>query len=59
MARDDERLSRSQQELLVGGLPELPGILTALNLTPALGEAAKRMGDERVLAAVRRALSSS
>ena len=37
MARDDERQARSQQEQLVGGLPELPGILTALNLTPALG----------------------
>ena len=34
MARDDERLVRSQQEPIVGGLPELPGILTALNLTP-------------------------
>lgn len=29
------------------------------NLTPALGEAAKRMGDERVLASVRSALASS
>ena len=46
MARDDERLSRSQQELLVGGLPELPGILTALNLTPALGVHLRGLADE-------------
>ena len=30
MARDEERLARSQQEPLVGGLPDVPGILTAL-----------------------------
>jgi uncharacterized peroxidase-related enzyme len=46
MARDDERVSRSQQELLVGGLPELPGILTALNLTPALGVHLRGLADE-------------
>jgi uncharacterized peroxidase-related enzyme len=46
MARDDERLARSQQEPLVGGLPELPGILTALNLTPALGVHLRGLADE-------------
>jgi uncharacterized peroxidase-related enzyme len=46
MARDDERMSRSQQEILVGGLPELPGILTALNLTPALGVHLRGLADE-------------
>ena len=46
MARDDERLSRSQQEPLVGGLPELPGILTALNLTPGLGVHLRGLADE-------------
>jgi uncharacterized peroxidase-related enzyme len=46
MARDDERLSRSQQELLVGGLPELPGILTALNLTPGLGIHLRGLADQ-------------
>jgi len=37
MARDDERLSRSQQPILVGSLPDAPGILTAIRLTPGLG----------------------
>jgi uncharacterized peroxidase-related enzyme len=46
MARDDERLARSQQQQLVGGLPELPGILTALNLTPALGVHLRGLADE-------------
>ena len=36
MARDDERLERAQEEPIVGSLPELPGILTALRLTPEL-----------------------
>jgi uncharacterized peroxidase-related enzyme len=46
MARDDERLARSQQEPLVGGLPELPGILTALNLTPGLGVHLRGLADQ-------------
>ena len=46
MARDDERLVRSQQEPIVGGLPELPGILTALNLTPGLGVHLRGLADE-------------
>ncbi|HTE44139.1 MAG TPA: carboxymuconolactone decarboxylase family protein [Gemmatimonadaceae bacterium] len=37
MAREEERLTRSQQEPIVGGLPAAPGILTALRLTPGLG----------------------
>ena len=37
MARDEERFARSQEQPIVGGLPEVPGILTALTLTPALG----------------------
>lgn len=46
MARDDERLNRSRQEPIVGGLPELPGILTALNLTPGLGVHLRGLADE-------------
>ena len=46
MTRDDERLRRSQQDLLVGGLPELPGILTALNLTPGLGIHLRGLADQ-------------
>lgn len=36
MARDDERSSRSQESPIVGGLPDVPGILAAMRLTPAL-----------------------
>ena len=46
MARDEERLARSQQEPLVGGLPDVPGILTALRLTPALGVHLRGLADE-------------
>ena len=46
MARDDERLVRSQQQPIVGGLPALPGILTALNLTPGLGLHLRGLADE-------------
>ncbi len=37
MARNEERLARSQEEPIVGGLPEVPGIRAAIQLTPALG----------------------
>ena len=46
MARDEERLARSQQEPIVGGLPDVPGILTALRLTPALGVHLRGLADE-------------
>ena len=46
MARDEERLARSQQEPIVGSLPEVPGILTALRLTPALGVHLRGLADE-------------
>ena len=46
MARDQERLERSQQEPIVGGLPDVPGILTALRLTPALGVHLRGLADE-------------
>lgn len=46
MARDAERLARSQQEPIVGGLPDAPGILTALRLTPALGIHLRGLADE-------------
>lgn len=36
MARDDERTSRSQESPIVGGLPDVPGILAAMRLTPEL-----------------------
>jgi uncharacterized peroxidase-related enzyme len=37
VARDDERFARSQEAPIVGGLPDVPGIRTAIGLTPALG----------------------
>jgi len=46
MARDEERLSRSQEEPIVGGLPDVPGILTALRLTPELGIHLRGLADE-------------
>ena len=46
MARDDERLSRSQQPILVGSLPDAPGILTAIRLTPGLGMHLRGLADE-------------
>ena len=46
MARDEERLSRSREEPLVGSLPDAPGILTALLLTPELGIHLRGLADE-------------
>jgi uncharacterized peroxidase-related enzyme len=44
--RDDERLLRSQQASLVGGLPDAPGILAAIRLTPGLGIHLRGLADE-------------
>ena len=46
MARDEERFARAQEEPIVGSLPEVPGILTALTLTPALGVHLRGLADE-------------
>lgn len=46
MARDEERLQRSQQEPIVGGLPDAPGILAAIRLTPGLGVHLRGLADE-------------
>ena len=46
MARDDERLLRSQEEPIVGGLPDVPGILAAIRLTPGLGVHLRGLADE-------------
>ncbi|HET7029324.1 MAG TPA: carboxymuconolactone decarboxylase family protein [Candidatus Limnocylindrales bacterium] len=46
MARDDERLERSQQDPIVGGLPDVPGILAAIRLTPKLGVHLRGLADE-------------
>ena len=46
MTRDDERIKRAQEGPIVGGLPDAPGILTALNLTPRLGVHLRGLVDE-------------
>jgi uncharacterized peroxidase-related enzyme len=46
MARDDERLERSVEEPIVGGLPDVPGILAAIRLTPGLGVHLRGLADE-------------
>jgi uncharacterized peroxidase-related enzyme len=46
MARDDERLSRSQEDPIVGSLPDVPGILAAIRLTPELGVHLRGLADE-------------
>jgi len=46
MARDQERAQRAQQEPIVGGLPEVPGIGAAMRLTPGLGVHLRGLADE-------------
>ena len=46
MARDDERTARAQQEPIVGGLPDVPGIGAAMRLTPGLGVHLRGLADE-------------
>ena len=46
MARDDERLARAQEEPIVGGLPDVPGIVAAMRLTPGLGTHLRALADE-------------
>ncbi len=46
MARDEERIERSQQEPIVGALPDVPGIVAAMRLTPGLGVHLRALADE-------------
>jgi uncharacterized peroxidase-related enzyme len=46
MTRDDERLVRSREEPIVGGLPDVPGILAAIRLTPGLGVHLRGLANE-------------
>jgi uncharacterized peroxidase-related enzyme len=46
MAREEERIARSREDPIVGSLPDVPGILTALTLTPALGVHLRGLADE-------------
>jgi uncharacterized peroxidase-related enzyme len=46
MARDEERLMRSQESPIVGSLPDAPGITAAMRLTPGLGTHLRGLADE-------------
>ncbi len=46
MAREEERLRRSQETPIVGGLPDVPGIGAAMRLTPGLGLHLRGLADE-------------
>ncbi len=46
MARDEERLVRSREQPIVGGLPDVPGIVAAMRLTPGLGVHLRGLADE-------------
>lgn len=46
MTRDDERRMRAQEEPIVGGLPDVPGIGAAIRLTPGLGLHLRGLADE-------------
>ena len=45
MARDEERRARAAEEPVVGGLPDVPGIVVAMRLSPALSEHLKGLAD--------------
>jgi uncharacterized peroxidase-related enzyme len=46
MAREEERLTRSAEEPIVNGLPDVPGIGAAIRLTPGLGIHLRGLADE-------------
>lgn len=46
MTRDDERRARANEQPIVGGLPEFPGILVAMNLAPGLATHLRGLADE-------------
>jgi uncharacterized peroxidase-related enzyme len=46
VTRDLERLKRSLEEPIVGGLPDIPGIGAAMRLTPGLGIHLRGLADE-------------
>src|SRR6185503_3778068 len=46
MVREAERLLRSREEPIVGGIPDAPGITAALRLTPNLGVHLRGLADE-------------
>lgn len=45
-ARDEERKARSSEAPIVGGLPDVPGIVAAMGLSPGLGVHLRGLADE-------------
>jgi uncharacterized peroxidase-related enzyme len=46
MVRDDERKARSAETPIVGGLPDVPGIVAAMRLSPGLAVHLRGLADE-------------
>src|SRR5512140_4039210 len=46
MARDDERKERAGETPVVGGLPDVPGIVVAMRLSPGLALHLRGLADE-------------
>ena len=46
MVRDDERRARSAEPAVVGGLPDLPGIVAAMQLLPGLAAHLRGLADD-------------
>jgi len=46
MVRDDERKARSAEAPIVGGLPDVPGIVAAMRLSPGLAVHLRGLADE-------------
>jgi uncharacterized peroxidase-related enzyme len=52
MARDEERRARSSETPIVGGLPDLPGIVAAMQLAPGLATHLRGLADELLVKAM-------
>jgi uncharacterized peroxidase-related enzyme len=46
VTRDQERVERAMQDPIVGGLPEVPGIMVAMSLKPELGVHLRGLADQ-------------
>ncbi len=46
LARDDERKARAQEAPIVGGLPDVPGIVVAMRLSDGLAKHLRGLADE-------------
>jgi hypothetical protein len=46
VARDEERKARSGEPPMIGGLPDFPGIVAAMRLSPGLAVHLRGLADE-------------